>query len=70
MLRVSTRGTKTWTVSYRVRGRGDVAGERVARLAGDKRRLTLGDYPTIGLSEARARAADVKRLARSGVDAS
>jgi integrase len=52
-----------------VRGRGDAAGERVARLAGDKRRLTLGDYPTVGLAEARARAAEVKRLARTGVDA-
>ena len=66
VLRVSATGTKTWTVSYRVRGRGDAAGERVARLAGDKRRLTLGDYPTISLSEARARAAEVKRLARAG----
>jgi integrase len=69
VLRVSAKGTKTWAVSYRVRGRGDAAGERVARLAGDKRRLTLGDYPTIGLSEARAKAAEVKRLARAGVDA-
>ena len=41
----------------------------MARLAGEKRRLTLGEYPTIGLSEARARAAEVKRLARAGVDA-
>ena len=69
VLRVSAKGTKTWTVSYRVRGRGDTAGERVARLAGGKRRLTLGDYPTIGLSEARARTAEVKRLAREGVNA-
>src|SRR5690242_7524189 len=66
--RVAARATETWTVSYRVRGKGDVPGERVARLAGDKRRLTLGEYPTIGLSEARARAAEVKRLARAGVD--
>jgi integrase len=70
VLRVSAKGTKTWTVSYRVRGRSEAAGERVARLAGDKRRLTLGDYPTIGLSEARAKTAEVKRLARAGVDAS
>ena len=48
----------------------EVAGERVARLAGDERRLTLGEYPTVGLAEARAKAAEVKRLVRSGVDAS
>jgi integrase len=70
VLRVSAKGTKTWTVSYRVRGRSDAAGGRVARLAGGKRRLTLGEYPTVGLSEARARTAEVKRLARAGVDAS
>src|SRR5262245_38781144 len=69
VLRVSAKGTKTWTVSYRVRGSSDAVGERVARLAGGKRRMTLGEYPTIGLSEARARTAEVKRLARAGVDA-
>jgi integrase len=55
-------------VSYRVRGQGEVGGERVARLASPKRRLALGDYPTVGLAEARARAAEAKRLARAGVD--
>ena len=69
VLRVSGRGATTWTVSYRVRGKGEVGGERVAQLASGKRRLTLGDYPTVGLAEARAKAAEVKRLARAGVDA-
>jgi hypothetical protein len=55
-------------VSYRVRGQGEAGGERVARLASAKRRLALGDYPTVGLAEARARAAEAKRLARAGVD--
>jgi hypothetical protein len=50
VLRVSAKGARTWTVSYRVRGRGDAAGEGVAAAGGDKRRLTLGDYPTVGLS--------------------
>jgi hypothetical protein len=68
-LRISSKGQKTWTVVYRVRGSGE-AGERVARLAGAKRRLTLGEYPAVGLAEARAKAAEVKRLARSGVDTS
>ena len=31
VLRVSAKGTKTWAISYRVRGRSDAAGERVAR---------------------------------------
>jgi integrase len=68
VLRVSARGAMTWTVAYRVRGEGEAAGERVARLAGDKRRATLGDYPTLSLAEARARAAEIKRLARAGLD--
>jgi integrase len=68
VLRVSAKGATTWTVSYRVRGQGEVGGERVARLASAKRRLTLGDYPTVGLAEARARAAEAKRVARAGVD--
>ncbi len=68
-LRVSAKGQKTWTVVYRVRGSGEVPGERVVRLAGDKRRLTLGEYPSVGLADARAKAAEIKRLARSGIDA-
>ena len=67
-LRVSAKGQKTWTVVYRVRGSGEVSGERVARLTGDKRRLTLGEYPAVGLADARARAAEIKRQARSGID--
>lgn len=68
-LRVSAKGQKTWTVVYRVRGSGEVSGERVAKLAGGKRRLTLGEYPSVGLADARAKAAEIKRLARSGIDA-
>ncbi len=68
-LRISAKGQKTWTVVYRVRGSGEVSGERVAKLAGDKRRLTLGEYPLVGLADARAKAAEIKRLARSGIDA-
>src|SRR5215218_5291681 len=68
VLRVSAKGATTWTMSYRVRGQGEAGGERVARLASAKRRLTLGDYPSVGLAEARARAAEAKRVARAGVD--
>jgi len=41
-LRISAKGQKTWTVVYRVRGAGEASGERVARLAGDKRRRWFG----------------------------
>ena len=68
-VRVSAKGQKTWTVVYRVRGSGELSGERVARLAGDKRRVTLGDFPSVGVADARAKAAEIKRLARSGIDA-
>lgn len=68
-LRISAKGVKTWTIIYRVRGQGPAGGERVAQLAGRKRRLMLGDYPAVGLAAARAKAAEVKRLAREGLDA-
>ena len=52
-----------------VRGSGEASGKRIVKLTGDKRRLTLGDYPSLGLADARAKAAEIKRLARSGIDA-
>lgn len=67
-LRVTPKGTMTFTVAYRVRGKGDATGQRVARLAGRKQRLTLGEYPAVSLAQARAKAAAVKQLARSGTD--
>jgi hypothetical protein len=69
VLRLSATGIMTWTLTYRVRGAGSVAGSRVGVLAGPKRRLTLGEYPTISLAAARAKAAEVKRQARVGTDA-
>lgn len=68
-IRVSAKGVKTWTMIYRVRGQGPAGGQRVAQLAGRKRRLMLGDYPAVGLAAARAKATEVKRLAREGLDA-
>ena len=68
-MRVGAKGSKTWTFTYRVRGQGSASGKRVAKLVGDKRRVMLGDYPAVGLADARAKAAEIKRLARNGVDA-
>lgn len=69
-LRVSQGGTMTWAVSFRVHGAGNNEGKRVQKLAGEKRRLTLGQYPTISLAEAREKAVEAKRMARSGVSPS
>ena len=66
-LRVSQSGVMTWAVSFRVHGAGSSKGSRVTMLAGEKQRLTLGQYPTVSLAEAREKALQAKRLARSGV---
>jgi integrase len=67
-LRVSQKGVMTWTVTFRVQGDGKIGGARRERLAGDKRRVTLGDYPVISLAQAREMALMVRRLARAGAD--
>lgn len=69
-LRVSQGGTMTWAVSFRVHGAGDSEGKRVQKLAGEKQRLTIGQYPTISLAEAREKAVQAKRMARSGISPS
>lgn len=66
-LRVSQKGKMTWSLSFRMRGAGDVEGVRVDKVAGGKQRLTLGDYPTLTLADAREKAHQAKRMARAGV---
>jgi len=53
-LDVSPAGTKTWIVRYRLPG------------AANARPVTIGNYPDMGLLQARMRAAEVKRAARRG----
>ena len=67
-LRVSQRGLMTWTLVYRVQGKGEGVGVRLDRLSGPKKRSTLGQYPTVSLSEAREKALAIKRLARAGTE--
>lgn len=61
-LRVTERGKKSWTVVYRVAGRGE-GGNR-----GTLRRMTLGAYPLIDLKGARERAREAIELADRGKD--
>lgn len=55
ILRVTDTGRKTWMVRYRTDD-------------GQQRRLTLGLYPDIGLSEARGRAVEARKKATDGDD--
>ena len=61
-LRVTEAGKKSWSVMYRVAGRGD-AGNR-----GALRRMTLGAYPLIDLKAARDKARAAIDLADRGDD--
>lgn len=64
MLRISESGKKTWSVMYRVAGRG-LGGNR-----GALRRITLGAYPFIDLKAARDGARAALDLADRGDDPS
>jgi integrase len=64
VLRVSTRlgedqshvTSRTWAVLYRVKGSGKL------------RRLTIGDYPSYSLADARTEAEEATKSARRGID--
>lgn len=61
-LRITENGKKSWSVMYRVAGRGE-GGNR-----GPLRRMTLGPYPLIDLRGARERARAAFDLADRGTD--
>jgi len=61
-LRTTEGGRKSWSIMYRVAGRGP-DGHR-----GKLRRMTLGQYPLLGLREARERARTALDLADRGGD--
>ena len=61
-LRITETGKKSWSVMYRVAGRGD-GGHR-----GALRRMTLGAYPLVDVKAARAKAAAALDLADRGDD--
>ncbi len=53
-LRVTDRGTKTWAVHYRYAGR--------------HQRITLNEWPALGLEDARNEARNVRRWIKAGLD--
>ena len=53
-LRVTERGVKSWVVMYRT--------------SGTQRRMTLGHYPNLKLSDARELADETLRAVRKGAD--
>lgn len=61
-LRITEGGKKSWSVHYRVAGRGD-GGNR-----GPLRRMTLGAYPLVDLKAARDRAREALDTADRGDD--
>lgn len=65
-LRVGKRGA-TWSLLYRVTGHG---GDSITghKLKGAMRRMHLGDYPTVGLAAARAKAVETLQVAQAGED--
>lgn len=62
VLRIGETGKRSWTVAYRVAGRGE-DGRR-----GPMRRMGLGPYPTVGLKDAREAARRVIEQADRGTD--
>lgn len=64
MLRVTDKGTKTWTVRYRRAG-GTTDGKR-----GKSQQMTLGTYPLVSLADARTLASEKIKIAATGADPS
>jgi Arm DNA-binding domain len=59
-IRVAPSGLLSWDLAFRVKGLND--GKRVFR------RVSLGRFPDVGLDAARARAGELTRAARAGLD--
>jgi hypothetical protein len=67
VLRVTESGVRTFSVIFRVAGRGE-PGRWGKRGAGKQGRITLGQWPSLGLREARERARSVIEEAVEGSD--
>lgn len=68
IVRVTSQGRKSFSVIYKVPGAGEVSPRTGRRLAGRQQRITLGQYPIVGLSEARQRARSLLEVVSEGRD--
>lgn len=69
MLRVTQNGVKSWSVLYKVRGEGGISQKTGRPLKGTQRRITLGQYPMMGVKAAREAAIAVLNQSVNGADA-
>ncbi len=67
LLRVSDTGVKSWSVIYRVPGEGGIS-PTGRPLKGKQRRITIGQYPMVGVAAARAEASKIVAEALAGRD--
>lgn len=67
LFRITERGVKSFSIIYRVIGEGGVSSNG-RLLKGKQRRITLGQWPVLGLKEAREKARELLITASSGTD--
>jgi len=68
ILRVSHTGKKHWSVVYRITGQGGFNPNTGRDLKGPQQRLSIGQYPRLGLKEAREKADEIRTMADAGND--
>ena len=69
MLRISETGVKSWSVLYKVKGEGGASPTTGRPMKGTQRRISLGQYPILGVKQAREAAIDVLQKSLVGTDA-
>jgi len=67
VLRIGETGVKSWSVVYRVPGERGVS-PTGRKLKGTQKRITIGQYPAIGIAAAREEAGRIIRQALEGKD--
>lgn len=67
VLRVTTSGVKSFSVIYKVPGEGGVSGTG-RLLVGRQHRITIGQYPLLGLAQAREKARELLGTVSEGRD--
>lgn len=67
VMRITSRGVKTWSVIYKVPGEGGFTREGRA-LRGTQHRYTLGQFPTVGVADARRKAREFMEKVVEGIN--